>query len=171
MSFTNRIRLSIHIKQTAMSSTTTVLPIKPIYNIYRHGRRPGIIISCLIQLCSSFATAFCKDYWTFTIIRFFLGSATGGNIIGAFVLMSEITGPAHRDFVTSFFHIPLAVAEIMMPVFGYYLRSWDKFSLGIAVPTVIYLSYFFVLPESPKWLISMGRLEEASVTMTKAANM
>lgn len=125
----------------------------------------------MIQLCSSFATAFCKDYWTFTTIRFFLGAATGGNIIGAYVLMTEITGPAHRDFVTSAFHIPLAVGEIIMPVFAYYLTSWDKFSLGIAVPTVLYLSYFFVVPESPKWLISVGRLEEASVVMIKAAKM
>lgn len=102
-------------------------------------------------------------------MRFILGTATAGNMICSFVILIEVTGPSHRELATSLFHIPLAIGEIALPVFGYYLRNWDTFSMAVAIPTLIYMLYFFILPESPKWLISTGRLKDASVVMTKVA--
>lgn len=84
-------------------------------------------------------------------------------------MMIEVTGPSRRELATSLYHLPLAIGEITLPVFGYYLRHWDTFSIAVAMPTLLYLLYFFILPESPKWLISVGRLNDASEVMTKIA--
>lgn len=123
----------------------------------------------MLQLISSFATAFCSEFWAFAVMRFILGTATAGNMICSFVILIEMTGPSHRELATSLFHLPLAVGEISLPVFGYYLRNWNTFSLAVATPTLAYLLYFCILPESPKWLISVGRVKDASLVMTKVA--
>ncbi|XP_059047546.1 organic cation transporter protein-like [Achroia grisella] len=135
----------------------------------RYGRRPGITIAGLLQLCCSAAVPFCPNYWTFTAIRFILGTATAGILVISFVIVVEIVGPSKRELVASLYHIPLSIGEMLMPLFAYYLRRWNIYSIGLAIPHCIFLTYIFLMPESPKWLISVGRYDEASETMIKAA--
>lgn len=58
-----------------------------------------------------------------------------------------------------------------VPLFAYYFRTWDGYSLALAVPPLIYLVYFLVLSESPRWLLSQGRVAEAAGIVTRAATM
>ncbi|XP_075984956.1 organic cation/carnitine transporter 2-like [Anticarsia gemmatalis] len=136
----------------------------------RYGRRPALLTASLLQLATTMAEAFCPTYWSFTIVRFFLGISTAGTLLCAFIFIMELTGPRKRELVGCLGAIPLAIGEMTMPIIAYFLRSYDMFCLGVAVPNLLYLVYFFMMPESPKWLISMGRLEEASVVMKQAAN-
>lgn len=123
----------------------------------------------MVQLITSLAVPFSPNFWTFTAIRFFLGTATAGIMIAPYTLVLEITGPRKRELVCAMIQLPLTVGQMVMPVFAYYLRSWNKFSMGIAIPNILFLLYFFLVPESPKWLISTGQLDKASRIMTQAA--
>ncbi|KOB51777.1 putative organic cation transporter, partial [Operophtera brumata] len=123
----------------------------------------------MLQLISSLAAPFSPNFWVFTIIRFFVGTATAGIMILPFTVILEFTGPRKRELVTSFINLPLTVGEMIMPLFAYYLRSWNTFSLGIAIPNLLFLVYFFLVPESPKWLISTGQLDKASEIMARVA--
>lgn len=123
----------------------------------------------MLQLISSFAAIFSPNFWVFTTMRFFIGTSTAGIMIVAFILIMELTGPGKREMVTSLISVPLSIGEMIMPLFAYYLRSWNTFSLGIALPNLVFLVYFFVVPESPKWLISTGQLDKASVIMANVA--
>ncbi|KAF9414747.1 hypothetical protein HW555_007443 [Spodoptera exigua] len=135
----------------------------------RYGRRPALLISCMLLLVTSIGEAFCKIYWLFTAVRFFIGLATAGTMLCSFILMMEIIGPMKRELMNCLCALPMPVGQMLMPLFAYFLRSWDNFCLGVGIPHILYLAYFFILPESPKWLISVGRLEEASKVMTQAA--
>ncbi|KAH9642623.1 hypothetical protein HF086_011216 [Spodoptera exigua] len=140
-----------------------------LYADYLYGRRPALLISCMLLLVTSIGEAFCKIYWLFTAVRFFIGLATAGTMLCSFILMMEIIGPMKRELMNCLCALPMPVGQMLMPLFAYFLRSWDNFCLGVGIPHVLYLAYFFILPESPKWLISVGRLEEASKVMTQAA--
>lgn len=43
----------------------------------------------------------------------------------------------------------------------YLVRDWVKMCLYTSVPFLLYFLYMFVMPESPRWLLAKGRLEEA----------
>ncbi|CAB3224754.1 unnamed protein product [Arctia plantaginis] len=135
----------------------------------RYGRRPALLTACVLQLITTMAEAFCPTYWIFTGVRFFLGTSTAGTLLCAFIFIIEITGPRHRELIACLSAIPLSIGEMTMPIFAYFLRTYDMFCLGVAIPNLLYLVYFFIMPESPKWLITTGRLEEASMVMTQAA--
>lgn len=135
----------------------------------RYGRRPAFLAATMLQLCTSVAEAFSPSYWMFTSIRFFLGLSTAGIMLCAFTFIIEITGPRKRELIACLSGLPIGVGEMIMPIFAYFLRTYDMFCLGIAIPNFIYLLYFFIMPESPKWLISMGKLEDASKVMKQAA--
>ncbi|KAL4719751.1 hypothetical protein ACJJTC_013311 [Scirpophaga incertulas] len=135
----------------------------------RYGRRPALIIASILQLCLSLILPFSSNYWTFIALRFVLGTSSAGLMVIAFVIGIEITGPSKRDIVSSLYHIPQAVGEMIMPLFAYFLRSWKLFSIGVAIPNLVFVIYLILLPESAKWLISVGRLEEAAKVMRQAA--
>lgn len=43
----------------------------------------------------------------------------------------------------------------------YLIRDWVTMGLVTSVPFLAYFGYILVLPESPRWLLARGRLEEA----------
>ena len=49
--------------------------------------------------------------------------------------------------------------------------GWRVMAFGCAVPMNISLVGAFFMPESPRWLVSQGRTEEAKQSLLYAANM
>ncbi|XP_013389571.1 organic cation transporter protein-like [Lingula anatina] len=44
---------------------------------------------------------------------------------------------------------------------AYLIRDWRYLQLAVALPSVIYLLFWRIIPESPRWLISRGKYVEA----------
>ncbi|XP_013191047.2 organic cation transporter protein [Amyelois transitella] len=137
----------------------------------RYGRRPAIIMAAMTQMICGLMIPFSPDFWTFTVLRFVIGTSTAGLMVVSFVIVLEIVGPKKRELMTGLYQIPISFGEMVMPLYAYYLRDWDQFSLGIGITQCIFVIYLFVIPETPKWLISVGRLEEASEVMKRAAKI
>lgn len=105
----------------------------------------------------------------FTTLRFILAVATGGTMVTSFVLTMEIIGAKYRETVGIIYQIPFNLGHLSLPLFGYYLRNWSNFQLAISLPSVLFLSYYFLLPESPRWLLTVGKSEEAIKILETAA--
>ena len=97
----------------------------------------------------------------FTALRFILAVAIGGIMVTSFVLIMEIIGTKYRDTIGIIYQIPFNIGYLTLPLFGYYIRSWNTFQLAISVPSILLLSYYFLLPESPRWLLTVGRTDDA----------
>ncbi|CAH2053985.1 unnamed protein product, partial [Iphiclides podalirius] len=137
----------------------------------RYGRKNTFLTSISSLIVLGFAIPFSPDYVTFTVLRFFLGMATAGTMVVSFVLVMETAGPNYREILGCLFQIPFIVGHMTVPLFAYFFRSWDTYSLALAVPSLIYLGYFFLLSESPRWLVSVGRVEEATKIVKRACEM
>lgn len=53
----------------------------------------------------------------------------------------------------------------------YLIRNWVQLTLATSLPFMLYYMYWFVLPESPRWLLTKGRFEEASRTLETLARV
>ncbi|XP_072933084.1 organic cation transporter protein-like [Epargyreus clarus] len=137
----------------------------------RYGRKITFLVSITSLIILGFGVPFSPNYIVFTVVRFFLGVATAGTMVISFVLIMETIGTKYREIFGCLFQIPFIIGHMTVPLFAYYFRKWDEYSLALAVPPLIYLGYFFVLNESPRWLVSVGRVEEATKIVTKAAEM
>lgn len=137
----------------------------------RYGRKITFLISITLLVLLGFAIPFSPDYTTFTILRFFWGVATSGTMVVSFVIVMETIGTNYREMLGCLFQIPFIIGHMTVPLFAYFFRSWDTYSLAMAVPPLIYFMYFFSLTESPRWLLSVGRVEEAARIVKKAAEL
>lgn len=49
------------------------------------------------------------------------------------------------------------------------LRDWRQLQVAISVPGFLFLASWWVLPESPRWLLAMGRTQEVMAILKTAA--
>ena len=77
--------------------------------------------------------------------------------------------PYRKTFCGIGFEFPWALAYSLLPAIGYYERNWRNLQLIISVPPTILIFAYYFMPESPRWLITQGRVEEAKVILQKAA--
>lgn len=59
----------------------------------------------------------------------------------------------------------------MLSAITYLVRDWVHLTIATSLPFVLYYFYWFVLPESPRWLLAKGRFEEASKILETLARV
>ncbi|XP_045449762.1 organic cation transporter protein-like [Melitaea cinxia] len=135
----------------------------------RFGRRIPFLGAVFLQLIAGVTTAYSVNWYMFTSLRFLLAVATGGTMVTSFVLIMELIGTKYRDTIGILYQIPFNLGHLTLPLFGYFLRNWNTFQLAISLPSILFLSYYFLLPESPRWLMTAGRVEDTLTILKRIA--
>ncbi|OWR52572.1 organic cation transporter [Danaus plexippus plexippus] len=137
----------------------------------RFGRKKPMLFAVLLQVSSGVAAAFAPDYWSFSLLRFIVGMSVGGTMVVGFVIIMEYVGAKYRDIISALYQAPFNMGHMLLPVFGYFFRDYVNFQLAISLPAILLLSYFFLLPETGRWLIATQRTEEAIQIIERVATI
>ncbi len=130
------------------------------------GRRAMLFVTAAIYLVSAVGCAVASGWYTLLIFRFLGGIAIGAASVMAPMYIAEIS-PARlrgRLVAVSQFNI---VIGILMAFFSNYLLvgvgpdNWRWMFGVVAIPSALFFVLLFIVPESPRWLVKMGRPEEA----------
>ncbi|XP_015429016.1 PREDICTED: organic cation transporter protein-like [Dufourea novaeangliae] len=136
----------------------------------RIGRRKPLMIAIGLQSLTGFISAFVPWYGLFVLFKFISAVATGGTMLVSFVLLMEIVGVEWRSIMSVLFHIPFLLGHLMNPLISYLTRTWDGFQMAVSIPSIFLLSYYWIIPESPRWLLATGKLSRAEKILIKAAD-
>lgn len=137
--------------------------------LIRYGRRPALIIACVTNVSFLLVASFASGYWIFTILRFFSGVSSGGIIVTSIVLILEVIGSRYREAAGSCAFIPDGLSEATLAIFAYMSVTWNVYVLIYSMASMFIAGLVIFIPESPRWLISKGRIDSAIDVMTKAA--
>nr|XP_034829888.1 organic cation transporter protein-like isoform X1 [Maniola hyperantus] len=137
----------------------------------RFGRRIAIVSSTLLNIVSMVATPFTTTYWSFSSLRFVTGVASGGSLIVAIPVMMEIVGKRYREYVGALCLFPDCFAQASLALYAYYLPAWKNYLHGLSVTSIFILVLVCFVPESPRWLISHGKVDKAVEIMFGAAKV
>ncbi|KAG8261570.1 organic anion transmembrane transporter activity protein [Homalodisca vitripennis] len=80
-------------------------------------------------------------------------------------------GPRYRTFAGMVICMFFAGAMSLLALLGYLLRDWFSLSLATSVPFLLLFSYYWITPESPRWLLSKNRIDEAEVIVQRMAKV
>jgi MFS family permease len=136
----------------------------------RFGRRNPIICAVMLQVISGTAAAFTPWFIVFLVLRFLAALATGGTMVISFVLIMELVGLEWRTTLGILYQIPFNLGHLLLPLIAFFLRDWRYYQVAISMPAIILISYYWVLPESPRWLLTTGKKEKAIKVLEKAAH-
>ncbi|RNA03381.1 organic cation transporter -like [Brachionus plicatilis] len=79
----------------------------------------------------------------------------------AITLVIELTGPNRRILASNFVAISFVMVSIVLSSVAFFLRNFQMLSIFIACVTCLIPTYFWIVPESPRWLILQKRKTEA----------
>lgn len=133
------------------------------------GRKRTIILFAVIYSAFSVAVAFAPSMQVFIFLRWVLAYSSIGFWTTFYVYAMEMVGGDWKTFFGIGFQLPWALAYSVLPGVAYAERNWRHLQLIISVPPIILVPLYFFYPESPRWLLSQGRVEEARVILEKAA--
>ncbi|KAJ9586840.1 hypothetical protein L9F63_019559 [Diploptera punctata] len=125
------------------------------------GRRTSFFIIIFLEVNLSILTAFSPNYVVYTILRTINGLFFPAIYQIPFILALELMGPRYRTFAGMVICMFFALGLSLLALLGYLLRNWYTLSLATSVPFVLLFSYYWIIPESPRWLLSKNRIDEA----------
>ncbi|XP_060551325.1 organic cation transporter protein-like [Ruditapes philippinarum] len=135
------------------------------------GRKKTLLISFVINIGTSIGLAWADSYIVFVVLRFLIGAANAGIFLTGFVIGMELVGPSKRMWAGVVVEYFFAIGLLILAGVAYLLRDWKYIEMAVAFPNILYLSYYWIVPESPRWLLSQGRFVEAEEIMRKAAEV
>ncbi|KAG9252386.1 general substrate transporter [Emericellopsis atlantica] len=131
------------------------------------GRRVGLATGATICVIGATLQAAAQNLPMFVVARGILGCGTVFLGSSGAPLITEIAHPAHRATATALFNTSYALGAIIAAwtTFGTFRiassASWRIPSGMQGLPSIIQLLGLYFVPESPRWLISKDRNEEA----------
>ncbi|XP_043275889.1 organic cation transporter protein-like [Venturia canescens] len=135
----------------------------------RYGRKIPLLVSVVFQLLSGIGCATVPWYIALLSFKLLGAVATGGTMVTSYVICMEIVGPQWRAAITVLYQIPYCLGHMSLAGLAYWFRHWQHLQLAITLPSIILLSYWWIVPESPRWLLVVGKQKRACHILEKAA--
>jgi MFS transporter, putative metabolite:H+ symporter len=136
----------------------------------RHGRITGMIWSISTFAVMSLVCAFAWNYQSFLVFRLVQGFGLGGEVPIAAVYISELAKSNSRGRFVMLYELIFPVGILAASLLGLWIvptLGWQYMFIIGAVPAVMVLFLQRVLPESPRWLATVGRLAEAEAAISQ----
>jgi sugar porter (SP) family MFS transporter len=142
------------------------------------GRKRILLYLALLFTVSAIASAFAPNYWVLVLARF-IGGLAFASLGVAPMYIGEIAPREKRGMLVTVAQLNIVLGFSVAYFANYFVllvsqsdASWVQ-SLGIdrhawrwmlgieAIPAALWLFFLFRIPESPRWLVMKGRLENA----------
>lgn len=92
-----------------------------------------------------------------------------GIFVIAVVIGVELVGPKKRKVAPVFTGLFFSIGQMILGLLAFTIRDYRFLQLSIAAPALIFLSYWWLIPESARWLFSQKRYDEADAILQRAA--
>ncbi|MBL6730915.1 MAG: sugar porter family MFS transporter [Bacteroidia bacterium] len=131
------------------------------------GRKKTLVFIGVLYFLSAIGSAFANGPIIFSFFRFIGGIGIGVSTIAVPTYITEISPAKDRGRLVGLYQFNLVFGMLIAFLSNYYFivfgeDSW-RYMMGIeAFPALIYLIFSFYIPFSPRWLISKGKINEAS---------
>ncbi|XP_069977243.1 organic cation transporter protein isoform X4 [Penaeus vannamei] len=136
------------------------------------GRLPVIVATNVVGGLAGVASAFCASFVSFTVFRFVVGMTYDTHYMVAYILLLEYVSSKYRTIMANVpIMIFLTAAMCALPWLAVALGQWRFFTFAIYLPQLSCVTFIWIVPESARWLLSQGRVEDAVAILKKAGRV
>lgn len=144
----------------------------------RYGRRVMLGLDLLLFTIGSLACALSPSFGALCLARAVVGFGVGGELSTAVTMLSEFCSPKFRGMATGLVNVGAGgLGNFLAPAFGLLIfslfpgpGSWRWLFAALAVPALLVVFYRRYVPETPRFLVSRGRIDEANRVLSILAS-
>ena len=138
----------------------------------RIGRKLMYVMNLIVFVLASVAQFFFDGFIALAILRLIMGIALGADYPIATAMATEFLPKKARGPVLSCLMLCFWAGYILSFVVGYFMSQlgphlWELTLATAAIPALVCLALRLGVPESPRWLLSVGRTDEARAIVEK----
>lgn len=135
----------------------------------RYGRRPIFFSSLVLQLIGGILAAVAPEFITFVLARMLVGATTSGVFLVAYVIALEMVGSKKRLVAGVVCQMFFSFGYMLTALMAYMITDWRNLQLALTLPGLAFMCYWWIVPESARWLLTKNRKEEAVELLLRAA--
>ncbi|KAL1506270.1 hypothetical protein ABEB36_005662 [Hypothenemus hampei] len=137
----------------------------------RFGRKLIFIFCILLMTASGVLQVISPDYVTFVVLVFVNALGTAGVYPLAFILGVEMVGKNKREITGTVLNYFYAIGEALVALFAWIAQDWKGLQLIVSAPSIVFVGYYFIIPESVRWLMANEKNQRAKSVIMKAAKI
>lgn len=142
------------------------------------GRKKAQILAGILFFASAIGTAVAESFGMFVVFRMMGGVGVGIASMTAPMYIAEISPARIRGRMVSVNQLAIVAGILLVYFVNYFIvfgrdEAWNiafgwrwMFASGV-VPSIAFLLLLLTVPESPRWLVERGRLDEAKRIFTR----
>ncbi|WP_228238367.1 sugar porter family MFS transporter [Allomuricauda sp. M10] len=130
------------------------------------GRKKTLMFIGVLYTISAIGSALANDPITFSAFRFLGGLGVGASTIAAPAYITEISPKENRGKLVAMYQFNIVFGILVAFLSNYLLsgigeQAW-RWMMGVeALPAILYTLLTFIIPESPRWLLSKNQSVQA----------
>ncbi|CAE1142023.1 SLC22A4_5 [Acanthosepion pharaonis] len=138
----------------------------------KFGRKITIASCVLTEGISALVSSQVTNAYLFLFTRFLVAIGGAGCFGTILVYVTEIISIKYRSRPPLALYFGFPIAFIFMSLIAYFIRVWRLLVILISVPFILLaLLMIWIVPESPRWLMSVKRKKQAGKILNKMAEI
>ncbi|KAL8570515.1 hypothetical protein ACOMHN_008872 [Nucella lapillus] len=135
----------------------------------RFGRKPLFFVGVAVLLVAGGGAAAAPSMAVFLPLYFMQGAAHTGVYLVAYTMSTELVGARYRVLAGTVISIFYSLGYMALAGMAYFIRSWRYLEIAITAPVLLFIIYWWFLPESIRWLLSHNKADEARRVLRQVA--
>lgn len=143
----------------------------------RIGRKKVLYAIGILYLVSALGSALAPDWVSFMVLRFVGGVGVGAAAAVAPIYNAEVSPPRLRGRMVGLFQFNIVLGILLAYLSNYVVlqlapdaTDW-RWMFGVeALPALAFVLLLVLVPESPRWLMKVGRVTEADRVLAALAS-
>jgi len=182
----SKIQLGWAVSSITLTAALGMMIAGPMSDTY--GRRRLLKYAAVLFTISAVGSALASTFFWLIIFRMIGGLAVGAALIIAPMYIAEVAPPEKRGQLVSFNQLNIVIGISIAFFTNYLILKWGssdapwaqnmgfgkwnwRWMLGLeAIPAILYYFGLFIVPRSPRWLMTHDRKEEALQVMKKVVS-
>ena len=172
------LRAELKISPTAEGLMTAAVPLGamagalitgPLANPL--GRRVLLLIAAALFVLGAVIASVAEAIWMLTVGRLVLGLAIGIAGMMAPLYISESAPVDRRGMLVSLYQLAITLGILGAYLVDYAFESWRMMFLTGVLPGIALGVGIYLLSDTPRWLVSRGRSEEARTVIARIRDL
>ena len=137
----------------------------------RYGRVYILLFCSLFSTISSIGSSYISNIWQLFTLNVIQGAGSVACFYTTIVYQSEFSSPKYRPLATSVLLFGATCSFLLVDLLANFIRKWRQLSVYAALPGIPALLLLFFAPESPRWLLTSGKKDEAERVMESLVSL